>query len=438
MFVHLLRFAFKLFCILLIALSIYARSEEIPAEHTDGMKFQEAQSRKKALYDPDAPPPLALKLLPKLSLGAELRLKLAGFDNEDLDSDISDDVIKLVSRAILVALYEAASNIDFFAEVRLNDNRILKDGGNNQSSKTEFQLRRGYIFWRDFLIHDFDAQVGRQRLKDKREWYYDETLDAFRIIYKANPYELQFSVSSNFIDPEDDSERQINYILHAAYHYAKKENLSLYNILRQDRRDGDLNLSFYGVSWRGRPFNHNQRVWLNVAFSDGKKVFTGDKGFGFDLSYTTLLDYFLKPSVTVGFAYGSKNFQQTGLQDNNARYDGTVKFKYYGQVFDPELSNLIIPTVGLGFRPEKESSIQFIYHYFAQVSKTDKLTDTDIDEDPSGDSRDIGHEVDIIVGKIFNDFIITSVKTGVFIPGNAFPNGDPAILGEIELRILLK
>ena len=79
---------------------------------------------------------------------------------------------------------------------------------------------------------------------------------------------------------------------------------------------------------------------------------------------------------TFGVAFGSgdnnrrdgvdRNYRQSGLQDNNARFAGVTSFKFYGETVEPELSNLLIGTAAIGVRPTPRSSVDLVYHYYAQ------------------------------------------------------------------------
>lgn len=68
----------------------------------------------------------------------------------------------------------------------------------------------------------------------------------------------------------------------------------------------------------------------------------------------------------------------------------------------------------------------------------DELVDADIKEDPEGDSKDIGNELDIIFGTNITKWIKFSVTGGVFFPGTAYDNDDNAYFTEIELQIAFK
>ena len=98
------------------------------------------------------------------------------------------------------------------------------------------------------------------------------------------------------------------------------------------------------------------------------------------------LDAPLSPHVILGYAFGSGNsdpdddrddaFRQTGLQGNETEVGGLTPFRYYGEAFDPELSNLSIFTAGLGTRPTPELSADLVYHYYLQDHAADELRDS--------------------------------------------------------------
>ena len=73
-------------------------------------------------------------------------------------------------------------------------------------------------------------------------------------------------------------------------------------------------------------------------------------------------------------------------------------FLYYGELFDPELSNLLILTAGTGINMTEESSIDIVYHYYLQHKASDELRDAGIDAEPDGESKRLGSEIDLIIG----------------------------------------
>ena len=141
----------------------------------------------------------------------------------------------------------------------------------------------------------------------------------------------------------------------------------------------------------------------------------GIHGWGFDLGATWETRLPGRPSLTLGYAMGSgdvrsdspkvddqksndHSFRQTGLQDNNDRFRGVDRFKYYGELLKPELSNLRIATAALGFPFLENSSVELIYHSYQQVDAAKFLRDATVRRQPAGRKRGIGHEVDLVIG----------------------------------------
>ncbi len=393
--------------------------------------------------DPRAAPPLTFKITPKLFFGARLDLEALGDNNSDLNDSEEDSLVFLRSRLNLAGLYRPWDNIDFFGEVQFSYTQILEDPSDRRSSEFEFALSRAYMLWKEFLTPSLNLQVGRQRFNDDRQWLYDANLDAVRIFFNRDPFSLEMSVSANLvesefsnnlIEPNDEEDVMINYILYNAYRYGRKDEVAFYGIVRQDPSE-DRDLAFVGVYWKSRSIK-DQKFWIHAASSLGFEESNSLMGSGVDLGWISRFDLWLEPSLTMGFALGSKNFRQTGLEDNNGRFNGVVKFRYYGEVLDPELSNIMIPTLGLGIIPFDETSLDIVYHYYAQVEKTDELRDADVDEDLTGEDRDLGHEVDLIFGTEIIKNLQIEFDTGVFIPGKAFPEDDPALLGKLRVLII--
>lgn len=439
----------KLELMLILLLALIQTYPAFALENSQKSPLESGQSPKKvkeaqAVFDPDAPAPLTLRITDQLSFGAKLNLDLEGKDNEDLTDEKSDGLASLRLSLSPAMLYQPLVNIDLFAEGRLTQRSPLIDSADQTDERTELNLKRGYVRWRDFLIPSVDIQVGRQRFIDRREWLYDENLDAARIVFDRNPFSLELSASTTrLINPEDPEDRIRNYILYVTYSYGEENKISFYEILRRDSSKEDFNPTFFGISWRDRSIKR-QEFWLDSALVLGHEKSKRLRGFGVDVGWISRFDYPMKPSSTIGFAYGSgdsdpetgvdRNFRQTGLHDNKGRFTGNTKFKYYGEVFDPELSNMMIWTTGLGIRPFEKTSLDVVYHYYAQAQKAIEIREVDIDVEPFGKSRNLGQEVDTILGVRIKKNFRFALITGVFIPGNAFREGDSVLFGELKFE----
>jgi len=231
--------------------------------------------------------------------------------------------------------------------------------------------------------------------------------------------------------------------------------------------ESDTNLTWIGVSaggtWRARGLGRFH-YWLEAAGVFGKERFTDYSGptetqivetignhrvsgAGLDVGGTWEMPSVWHPSFTLGYAYGSgkagsseardTGFRQTGMQDNNDKFRGVASFRYYGELFDPELSNLQILTAGFGIRFFERSSIDFVYHNYKQAVAAPFFHDVDFKRDPDGLSRDIGQEWDLIVG--VEDLMPVEFKLvgSIFQPGDAFgpEKRDPSYLVSLRMRV---
>lgn len=395
--------------------------------------------------DPDASPSLKREVAPNLFLGTKFQFSVLRRGNRDLSEEIEDDRTRLRTLFDLAAQTFLREGVTLFGEAQLSDLRLFQDGQGRILKETRVRLRRAYILWGDFLIPSVDLQVGRQRFADSREWLYDENLDAVRVLVHGDLLDLELSVSTNLLDPKDSEDEIRNFIVYATYNLARKEKVSFYGIARRDRVETGRDPTFFGVSWRGRI--QNQKHWLEAASVSGQDGSQRLRGYGFDMGWTSRFDSPVEPSFTIGYAFGSgdpdpedrldRNFQQTGLQDNQARFNGITKFQYYGELFDPELSNIMIGTAGVGIIPFEKTSLDVIYHYYSQVYSymegPNVLRDVGVKKKPSGRSRDLGHEVDLVLGtKVIRD-VQMALFSAIFIPGKAFPDSENAYSTEFKL-----
>ena len=146
-------------------------------------------------------------------------------------------------------------------------------------------------------------------------------------------------------------------MLYGRYTPGSDTIIGAYNFFQDDRGSANKSSIFYGLHLSGEMI-HSLKYWLELAHVRGRSKSNKIRGIGFDLGSTYKLDLPLRPSITLGCAFGSgdddpldnenNNFRQTGLQDNSAKFNGVTHLKYYGEMFDPELSNLVILTAGFG------------------------------------------------------------------------------------------
>ncbi len=408
--------------------------------------------------DPEASPPLRHRRSPAFSWGAKMNLEVRLRDNRDLRTRRDDRDTRTTGELTFAGLYlpqikALPPGLAFFGEFGLTRVIRHREGRGKTSDETRLSFRKGHVTWPRFLHPALRLRVGRQRFKDRREWVYDDTLDAVRIFYKKDGLRLQLSYSSNVFDPENTADRIKNLMFFGLYRIWKQDQTAFYFINRRGKfneADPDFDLNFIGISLHGKSLKR-QRYWLESALVTGDEKQRDVLGYGFDLGWISRLKHPYKPALTLAYAFGSgdanpddardRSFRQTGLQDNDAKLRGVTKIKQYGELFEPELSNLMVATLGFGFRPAKKASIDIVYHRYTQVwayaGRENVLRDAGIKEDPNGKSRNLGDEIDLVFAWKTNARLRFEWLAAFFLPGSAFDNTDPAFLGKLKISFIL-
>jgi len=212
-------------------------------------------------------------------------------------------------------------------------------------------------------------------------------------------------------------------------------------------RFGDLNYWLDGAWGGGREFvfdfKKDKKKKNHERVSDRIKRNVNGWGLDTGLSWETRLPW--RPTLTLSYAFGSgdrtpergtdHSFHQTGLHDNKVRFGGVTRFHYYGEVLDPELSNLHIWTAALGFRFWRASSIDFLYHFYRQVYPAPFLRDTNLDADPTGKGQTIGQEWDLVLGLRGWEHLEIELLAGLFRAGSAYGplSGETAYISTLKV-----
>ncbi|MFP6654271.1 MAG: alginate export family protein [Myxococcota bacterium] len=420
-----------------------------------------------------------------LTIGGEIEIRGRYRDNPRIDPTRDSDAFSLRPGAELEFFYALTPNVSAFAELKYlyDAEHYQQDGPKDQ----ETTLRRGetWLHFADILESGLSIQIGRQNFKEKREWWWDEDLDGIRFFYEFDDFETQFAIThdfgptdllSNRIEPE--IEKVLFLLGQGTWHWRDRNQIDVFFVHRNDRsrteQPGDIVkidqedkrdavLTWLGIRARGR-YKHRPlgvfKYWADLAFVAGKETvlsfddiperpgysevdgrtrFDDILGVGLDLGVTWDPRDIPFPRVTLGYAYGSGDdsptrgsdgtFRQTGLQDNNARWGGVDRFRYYGELFRPELSNLHVLTVAIGVDLFESSSIELVYHYYRQDEAAETLRESRLKASAGGSNPDLGHEIDLIVGLEEWEHIEIELIGSVFRAGSAFDSDKGEIAG---------
>ena len=374
----------------------------------------------------------------KLLLAGQIQARGITEDGFDLDAGNPDgrDDLNATFQARIV--YQPTSS--FFAVAGLYHRQLLRDddiGGRVTTGQTK--AAETYLYWINPFGNGLDLQVGRVNFDDEREWLYDQNLDTLRAIWTGKNIRAELSYSETLSGGNLVDEAAVNSML-----YISNNDDDRHFAGYVMRRDFDLLIpvqrTHYGLRALGN-WLPKQEIWLELAYMDGNTGLIDNRGWAFDIGSTWRLHE--RFALTLGYAIGQGDdpnstdddtFRQSGLQDNNAKFSGVTSFRYYGELLDPELANMEILTVGVGWLPRKGISLDLVGHSYQQNELSDRLVDTEINTQPNGIDIDLGLEIDLIVGWRTNRQLDLEVVAAWFSPGDAFNAADDALLGKIQFR----
>ena len=311
----------------------------------------------------------------------------------ELTPGADDDDATLEPELKLEAIWLLSENLVTFTDMKLfGESNVYKEG-DKSDHKAGVELSEAWILKTGLFGTPLALQVGRQQLQDRREWWWDEDLDMVRAHYFGKDVTAYAGIARDLgyystlgkRDPEDRGLLRI--VGNAKWDWTKRQEIQTYflhqndksgrytvgQIVDPDRLDeADGKLTWGGLRVRGRvktKIPGKFYYWGDLAFVTGREtVYDSDtlpddneqisganrrkvRGWAYDVGASLELPFKFEPYLTFGLARGSggsKTFRQTGLHGNNGKFRGNSRFRYYGEVLRPELSNLQIATIALG------------------------------------------------------------------------------------------
>ena len=302
------------------------------------------------------------------------------------------------------------------------------------------QVSRAYAYWSP--VDALRLQVGRQDFDEEREWLYDEVLDGARAVLQHGGFEVEAFAAAGREFLAVDNGLEDNYFLGGVgrYHLDGEHRVSAYAVQRIDSTARNFEPFLVGMRSWSRPWN-GLGHWIELAHAGGYSGFQKIDGYAVDLGAMWRFDTAWRPTLAAGYAWGSGvrdgrgfGFRQLGIQDNNAKFGGVTSFRYYGEVLEPELSNLELWTLGFGVRPARRFAVDVVLHAYRQDVASQLLVGSKLRNRPNGASRDLGLGADIILGYRPSRSLSFELVGGRFDPGDAFDDHDAAHKAEFSAR----
>ncbi|MEZ5417546.1 MAG: alginate export family protein [Vicinamibacterales bacterium] len=362
----------------------------------------------------------------RVIVGGRLESAWVEQGNFDLD-DSADRRDQWVSRLQGLASAQLTTSIEAYTKVSVNRRALLQDAA--LLTRQDVEVQEAYVMAHRLGGSPVSVQLGRQRFRDGREWFYDEYMDAVRVVGAFGPWSVEGAVADGVLAgpvagrDRKDKRHQLASVTRTL---GGRGRASAFLVRRDDRGPADDDPLWVGGSLDAKA-DGGSRVWALGAARRGHRGSSRLGGWAVDTGATLALSAAGgQPSLTLGFARASGDglsgdgrdtrFRQTDLEDNSARFGGLRRLTYYGELFDPELSNLQVLTAGLGLRPTRRVGVDVVWHTYLQSVLDDAIPSSAFDLDATEESGLLGHELDAAITIRAGRFDI-DLAAGAFLTG---------------------
>ncbi len=356
----------------------------------------------------------------------------------------------------LGATWQGSEHLIGFLETEM---LIRQRDERGEPSQTDGRLRINQAYFAlDNWIDNTELRLGRFLYRDEREWLFDESIDG---VYASHDFgKIEVDAMTGRVnhfrrDLFDSSTRgdPINIIgLVARAEVRRRFEVGAYLVVSHDTSGGAGQQRHFGLRAHGKLGSWQH--WTELAFVQGHIGEKRISGQAVDIGgYYLFAELPLKPRLLLGYAWGSgddkpddnteRRYRQTGLQGNEARLGGLYKRRIYGEVMNPELSNLHVLNAGIGISPAPQWSLDLLWFGYAQ-DKIGPVEHASVrGRRDSLEGRRLGNELNLVLGYAPTDAIIVGAILGWHQPSDRFDRDasgrerDPGVAtyGGLELRV---
>ncbi len=398
-----------------------------------------------------------------------LRTEAKGIFRRDLidPSDDGETFLRARLRAETQILPRLDARLDGRVNLRYERTRNDKD-----DVGVDGELSEGWLRWRQPLgLPVGYLQGGRIRFRDPRSWWWDEDFESALVGIDTSLWKGVFGVGSRLTQNQIDDDgrrnlqKDLTWIFAELRHQWRKDNFVELRLLRQydtgdDETPGTFttriasneDLLWIGGRLEGRTAPHRGEsqihYWLEAAGLGGRETRLSRIGnlvialdrrdvseWALDAGATWASTWPGRLSFTLAFASGSRRFRQPSLSRNRVVFNdsSTTRFRRYGEVLRPSLSNLHVLTAAVGAELARGVWLETLFHRYWQQDAQGFLVDDGLARQPAGSNRDIGQALDVVLGvDAFEGWHLEAIYGALF-AGSAWGGKD----GDVAQRATL-
>ncbi len=401
-----------------------------------------------------------------LSYNLELSLAYSELNDQTFGEDPNED--QLVEEEYELAfLFEYHANNQlyyYFGGSLIDETEEIKPNGErkNVAGFERGEMGVGYSFGDEI---ESEIRVGRREYISSSDWWnwWDEDLDSVSLESRFGKFEALVAIAEeqvrevsglDRIDPELEDVRRI--LASFDWEFTDGQLLQFYYLDKDDDsssyQDGqsvdqgkideeDADLTWSGINYLGWFEVENlgefeiELAWAHVSGRETVYEIDDPAGGRADVDETTVQRItgdaygahvnwrpaaFDGITLVLGHAMGSgdpveddgkdESFRQTDLQGDS---------DVFGGLYQPELSNLIVDTIGIDFELFGNIDIGLFRHDYRQHEVADEMRDVIIEIDTGGSSRTLGREIDLVLTFDLYDFEVELIAAE-FEAGSAY------------------
>lgn len=372
-------------------------------------------------------------------LAGEYEVKLDYRRNFALDKRRRDDLLRFDQELQLRGSFHFNDWVSSFVEGKVLGDHPLYTGGGGRKSEKSLERGETWLRFDNLFGQGLALKIGRQNFDEPRQWWWDDDLDALALRYRRESFSIEFGAARQVaqvdllrsrIEPEE--EGLVRLLARAQWRYQSDHAIDLFLLHQRDLSatpavDASVRASREDASdarlwWGGLRASGKAPIvdfgacsyWIDLALVAGReklleledapgrrKVVSERRrqsvyGRAVDVGARLSTELPGRPFFTLSYAVGSgdrdpehgtdRSFRQTGLQSNDEEY------RTYGELLRPELSNLRIPAVAVGFPLLTKSQVELTIRNFHQVHAAPFLRAARIAAEPNGRDKNLGNE----------------------------------------------
>lgn len=383
--------------------------------------------------------PLSIRLGNQLRLGGQVSLGGESQDEFDLNGTRHRDRTEHEIQGKLDALWTFTGGDYVLGELSFGREDTRRQRGVDSHENT-LEVTRAFAAFR--AGEQTQVVIGRQDFEEEREWLFDEVLDGVRLVRQHGAFETEGGLATGRTVAAKENSLEKTGLAYALsrWQVAPHWKVSGYVLHREDSA-ADFSLTLFGLRSFQRPkrgFGH----WLELSGAHGSELGRSIDGYALEGGLSYGFDAPLRPTIAAGVAHGSgrsqrsgrQGYRQSGLQDNNDKLGGVTSIRYYGELFDPELSNLTIATLAGSVRLLSSLSLSALWHRYQKDEVGGGLVDTGLRVDPNLTHRALGDELDLVLGYRLRRSVTVEVIAARFWADRGYTATADATLLEVSTR----